>query len=467
METLIDSLREAFFRHAVASLEISADETTEWQSVRASLKSLGFKLAADTPIGFFPGVAALKAQLVHDGFTADEIVASRLLGDSRLSGQLVGPIRDPQGRILSFWARQTEQQGPRYLYLSTRWKDETAVFGLDVALPAVVGGKHDLLLVEDLLDALYLQSQGLPYVAAIGSSAAEMTERRWQRLAELGVYRVTLAVAPRRAAADIARDAALCAAKASVAPAVYLLPSQELPDGQSPAELVRSAGPAALEQLLSERRIHSYQALALDIAAKHKASGDWTTPTRRAALDEAIRFFNSVHQRNIPAAEAFFLPTILWELELSWDRLPAEQAPAWGNDAALASGHDVNDPDGDPREDLYDFSPQGTDVGNLDATPGSDDPDESPRPDVEDDDLAREESVGEGDVLALEGDSLEGNTVEQVAEASIPADVSETEDGGEVMAGIEPPARDVKRPAVPEDFCSFHQCDGKVCLCWD
>jgi hypothetical protein len=275
----------------------------------------------------------------------------------------------------------------------------------------------------------------------------------------------------------------LCAAKATVAPTVYLLPSQEIPAGQSPAELVRSAGPAALEQLLAERRIHSYQALALGIAAKYKGSGDWTTPARRAALDEAIRFFNSVHQRNIPAAEAFFLPTILWELELSWDRLPAEQAPAWGNDAALALGHDVNDSDGDLREDLYDFSPQGTDLGSLDAMSGSaeiDDPGQSPRPGVEDDVLALGDSVGEEDVIlgfesdtgeddgqALESDSFEGNTVGQVAEASISADVAETEDRGEVMAGIEPPARDVERPTVPEDFCSFHQCDGKVCLCWD
>ena len=95
--------------------------------------------------------------MLRDGFSADEIRASNLLADSRLPGRLVGPIRDAGRRIISFWAKQP-QHLEHSLYLSSDWKEQAGVFGLDEAYPVVAHGRHDLLLVEDFWDAILLHS---------------------------------------------------------------------------------------------------------------------------------------------------------------------------------------------------------------------------------------------------------------------------------------------------------------------
>lgn len=409
-----DGLREAFFRHTHAMLQAGHDDPNSWKSLRDCLEQWGFdlRLADLLPIGFFSDAQSLRHKLRQDGFTADEIRASSLLEDSRLQGRLVGPIRDAHGRILSFWARQAQYDGARCLYLTRQWKLDTAVFGLDVAMDAVAGGKQDLVLVEDVLDALLLHSRGLRHVAALGTSPAEMTQERWQRLAELGVYRTTLTLDTVRSSPGAALQAIVNAARATLAPAVYLLPPEALAGARGPWELVRAMGPDVLTAVLAAGRMHGFRYIALAIAAKHKQARPWTDASQQAALEEAMQFYTSVHQRNVPQLDAFFLPVILQELGLSRSTLACERGSVWVEDAPSGNGQHLGDPH---------VAPIGIAGPEAAASP------------------VDEPAVVAPSVAVPEPVEPEG-VVSESAASSL---------------------------SVPEDFCEFHQCNRKACLCWD
>ena len=146
-----------------------------------------------------PSPFSMRAALAQADFTREEIRTSGLLADPRLPGRLVGPITDQTGRIVSFWAWDPTGQPPRWLYLKQDWKRQVGLYGIDVALPATADGTRNLLVVEEILDALLLHSHGLLQAAAIGGSAREMTSDRWHRLAAMGVRCATLISVDRQA----------------------------------------------------------------------------------------------------------------------------------------------------------------------------------------------------------------------------------------------------------------------------
>ena len=188
------ALRESLFADAHRFLRCDAANLELLAVCRNWLRSLGFDLQRldSLPIGVFPSPLVMKEGLLRAGFHIDEIAASGLVGDPRVAERLIGPIRNPSGRILSFWARHPEGRRPKYLFLGRDWKQETPAFGLDAALPRLHDTAGELLLVEDLLDALLLQSAGLPQVAGTLRFSSNLTPPRWQQLAALGVRRVTL-----------------------------------------------------------------------------------------------------------------------------------------------------------------------------------------------------------------------------------------------------------------------------------
>ncbi len=230
-EERVASLLETFFLHAYLALrnDAASPEGPSPDLARKWLEGQRFDLSGsdDLPIGMLADGETLRGQLVAAGFSAEEIDASALADDPRLAGRLVGPIRDRFGRILSFWARHPDDEPPRFLYKG-KWKDAAGVFGLDHvgrslrdrqsgarnSEPGRVGPEsgiqgsgfgvqedESLLVVQQILDAIFLQSKGLASAVAIGGLPRELDKRRWQRLAALGVRRVVRRRTPTMVAA--------------------------------------------------------------------------------------------------------------------------------------------------------------------------------------------------------------------------------------------------------------------------
>jgi hypothetical protein len=407
-----DGLREAYFRQTQSLLLAGESRDDAWRTARGCLHQRGFDLRKvdQLPLGYFPSAEPIWHGLLHEGFSADEILASNLLTDSRLPGRLVGPIRDAQRQIISFWARRP-QELDRSLYLSTEWKEQTGVFGLDVACPAVAGGRRDLLLVEDIWDSLLLQFHGCAAVGAIGNSPADISPRRWERLDELGIHRVTLVVDSFHDSHEACVAAIRQAACSRRGPAIYVLPPSAVHGAWQGWQQGRMAKAEGIEKLLRAHRIHGFHYLALGLIALHKGEGPWTDPARRDALDEAREFYVTAHQRNVPQLDAFFLPPLLDAVGLNWgDR--AAWHDSWLEDTPSSNGSGW--------------------ANSEPAAPEAKEPTEQANSEV-------------------------------AQQAPVPAPAP-----SEPEVAIETPTA-ASRALGPgsNDFCDFHQCDRIVCLCWD
>lgn len=319
-----DALREAFFGHARAMLQSPPQRDEAWLAACTCLDQWGLDpdSVAALPIGYLSDVRLARGRLVDEGFSQELIAASRLLGDPRLDGRLIGPIRAPSGRIESFWARHPAARDSRCLYLSGAWKKDIAVFGLDVTWPAVAAASARLVLVEDIMDSLLLRRHGLLQAVAAGGSLAEMTESRWQRLAQLGVTAVTLAPDSLRSPTRAVLAAIDSAARAPQSPQVDVLTSEAIGGARGPWELARTVGAEALAAILQAQPVHGLTYKALQIAAVHKQGMPWTAAARQAAVTEALQFYASVNQRNVPQLDALFMPTLFRELGLVWNGRP-------------------------------------------------------------------------------------------------------------------------------------------------
>jgi hypothetical protein len=420
-----DGLREAYFRQTQALLAASDSRDDAWRAARGCLHQRGFDLRKldQLPLGYFPSAEPIWHGLLRDGFSADEIRASNLLADSRLPGRLVGPIRDAGRRIISFWAK-TPQQPERSLYLSSDWKEQAGVFGLDEAYPAVAHGRHDLLLVEDLWDAILLQSHGCLAVGAIGNSPAEISPRRWERLDDLGIHRVTLVVDSFQDSHEACVAAIRQAALSRRGPAIYVLPPAAVHGAWQSWQQGRAATAETLEKLLSAHRIHGFHYLALSLIALARGDGPWTDAARRAALGEARKFHAAAHQRNVPQLDVFFLPPLLEALELNWG-----DSRAW-HDSWLEDTPSSN----------------GSAWAGAAATPSPPQSDDLPAP-----------AAAEPETVEREAAAGHLPTEEEIVLESVVA---------EPVLVRHPPAVATPRGG-PSDYCDFHQCDRIVCLCWD
>ena len=250
------ALLEAFSLHAHLVLLDQPGPAGVAKAAREFLAEQGFDLSAldELPMGLFVDRRRVGEQLEQMGFSAAEIAASQLAADPRLEGRLVGPIRGPDGRIESFWARHPGDRRPRYLFKG-KWKESVGLFGLDAALRPAAAGREHLVIVEQLLDALLFQSRGLGNVAAIGGPAHALTPQRWERLATLGVRRITVAVAVDQQEWDRVLSTLKATFPTRSGPEVFLLPPGILPRG-GVARWVRDRGVDALRSLLEAAAVH-------------------------------------------------------------------------------------------------------------------------------------------------------------------------------------------------------------------
>lgn len=243
-------LAEAFFRAAKRFLLETPGEGESRALAHRFLKALGFDLQRldRLPAGFCPDCFVLKDALAHAGFTPEEIDASELVADPRLAERLLGPIRDLDGSVRGFWARHPQGKHPQYLFKG-EWKNLVPAIGLEVAVPALDNGRLPLILVESPLDALLLQFYGFLHVGAIGGDAGQMTRRRWERLARLGVRRAILVLRTNEVGRRGAAGALENSARAKESPEVSVLAPERLDGLVGPGDFVRARGVPAFRAL--------------------------------------------------------------------------------------------------------------------------------------------------------------------------------------------------------------------------
>ncbi len=312
------------------------------------------ELVARTPIGLLGDCASMRARLVERGFSSQEVREAELAADPRLPGRLVGPIRDAQGQIVAFWARDPEDQSPRFLFKGD-WKRTTPAIGLDVALPVVADGSLGLLLVEEIFDALLLQALGFSGVAAIGGPLADLTATRWEAMAAMGIGCVTLAPKGGRSANRMLETALDHAYAARRAPAVLVLPPEAWGEFRSINDLVRRGGLEWLGSALDRGVVHGYDQKARRMLARHRDGSVWTHSGKLAAWNEAVRFYHQRTRAGVEDLDEFFVPPIAAELGIRWDR--TRFCPA---DRPTPSGVEAETPDlSSPPEQTKSRLPEG------------------------------------------------------------------------------------------------------------
>ncbi len=274
----------------------------------------------ELPLGVYTSQKDVRDHLSGVGFSDEEIAESRVVRDVRLDGRIIIPWRDRRGLIRRVVAHESSEKLhglPRQLY---RKADETEdAFGLDVALRPSSGGRDHLILVEGILDAVYFHTHGVPNVATFGAAGKVPTVVQWERLAQLGVRQVTLALnddEPGWERTLLALDHAYRAAKA---PQVFAVRRRAFDTARGAATAARIQGTGRFRYVVSQR-LHGFHYIAAALIDEHKPGTKWTDPALVALLNDAIDFDACVYRpQRAWELERFFWQPILEEIGADWE----------------------------------------------------------------------------------------------------------------------------------------------------
>ena len=264
-------------------------------------------------LGAYISRQALQEQLLQAGYKEEEIKGSGLLTKGLgASHQLSLAWRDPSGRATGLAVRAI-QPGiePKYLYSAGLAKSQ----GL-IGLEAIRGEKMAILL-EGLLDALYLNSMGLKAVAIGGT---DLSLAQIKALEANGTKELILALD-----ADQPGQAGTEKAIRLLRPAKIRAYVLSLPQGyKDPDELVRDRGPEALRQALRKAEAASSW-LASRIIARHDLD---TARGLDQGLEEALDVYAQIEDAIEARAfwESLKKATSLTEEELEGRAVKASQA---------------------------------------------------------------------------------------------------------------------------------------------
>ena len=241
-------------------------------------------------IGYAPNSrTALKEHLTKAGFTSDEMATSGMLihGDDiavpydRFRNRVMFPIQDPKGRVIAFGGRALDPDQPAK-YLNS---PETPLFHKGHVLfnahraRSAAHDKERIIVVEGYMDVVTLAEAG--FTEAVAPLGTALTED------QLGLlWRIT----PEPVLCFDGDGAGQRAAFRAVDTALpHLKPGASLmfaflPDGLDPDDLIRQQGPQAFETALARAR-----PLSDVLFEREWALGDWSTPERRAGLEQQLR----------------------------------------------------------------------------------------------------------------------------------------------------------------------------------
>ena len=279
-------LLEASVKFFEAQLNAPAGETA-----RRYLTKRG--LAADTitrfRLGFAPpSRSALKEHLAKAGFTSAEMATSGMLisGDDipvpydRFRNRVMFPIADLKGRIIAFGGRALDADAPaKYLNSpeTPLFHKGHILFNAAAARPLAFD-KSRLIAVEGYMDVVALSEAGFgEAVAPLGTALTEDQIKIMWRMTQEPILCFDGDSAGRKAA-HRAIDTALPHLKPGFSVAFAFLP-----DGLDPDDLIRQQGADAMERILAQSR-----PLAEVLFEREWSAGDWSTPERRARLEQQL-----------------------------------------------------------------------------------------------------------------------------------------------------------------------------------
>lgn len=232
-------------------------------------------------LGFAPGRGELAAELAAAGIEPARLVEAGLLKPPEEGGRelfferVMFPIRDRQGRVISFGGRTLGDGQPKYLNgpETAAFAKRRSLYGLDLARAAVRQGAA-LVVVEGYMDVIALHRGGFAgALAPLGTAVStEQLDLLWQ-LSPAPVLCFDGDAAGGRA---VARAAEL--ALTQLGPERTLRIAR-LPAGEDPDTLIARAGPAGMQAVL-EAAVPLSEAL-FDLLSEGQPRH---TPEQRAAL---------------------------------------------------------------------------------------------------------------------------------------------------------------------------------------
>ena len=241
-------------------------------------------------IGYAPNSrSALKEHLAGKGFTLDDMILTGMLigGDDipvaydRFRHRVMLPIADTKGRTIAFGGRALEKDVPAK-YLNS---PETPLFHKGHNLYNVHRARplaHDrgrVIAVEGYMDVVALTEGGFgEAVAPLGTALTEDQVKLLWRMTPEPILCFDGDSAGRKAAFR-AIDTVLPHLVAG-----YSVRFAFLPDGLDPDDLIRQEGPVAMGDVLDRAR-----PLVEVLWEREWQSSDWSTPERRARLEQQLR----------------------------------------------------------------------------------------------------------------------------------------------------------------------------------
>ncbi|MFM9846846.1 MAG: DNA primase [Hyphomicrobiaceae bacterium] len=263
----------------------------EGQEARRYIERRGLRreTIAEFRLGFAPaGRSALKEHLGSQGFTPAEMATSGMLisGEDipvpydRFRNRVMFPITDLKGRVIAFGGRALDPDAPAK-YLNS---PETPLFHKGGVLFNAVRARqaaHErgrIIAVEGYMDVLALHEAGFgEAVAPLGTALTETQVQLLWRMSAEPILCFDGDSAGRKAAFR-AVDTAIPLIKPGTSVAFAFLP-----DGVDPDDLIRQQGREAMASVLERSR-----PLADILWEREWASGQWTTPERRAQLERQL-----------------------------------------------------------------------------------------------------------------------------------------------------------------------------------
>ena len=288
-------------------------------------------------MGFAPDSrAALKDHLGKLGFAATEIARAGMVVTGpeiavpydRFRGRVMIPITDLKDRVIAFGARALASDvKPKYLN-----SPETPLFHKGSVLfnaAKARGPAHDagsVVVVEGYMDAIALYGAGITHVVApLGTALTEQQMRLLWRFASEPVLCFDGDAAGIKAAYR-AVEAALPLLQPG-----FSLRFAFLPQGLDPDDLIRQQGAEAARRVLGAARP------LIDVLWERElGSGDWSTPERKARLEQRLaQLAGAIADGSVRAQYQRSLRDKLWE---HWKKVRTPYATGSRSGPAQAYG---------------------------------------------------------------------------------------------------------------------------------